>query len=64
MAIIEKMHNFCPILMKSGENDASWGNYFHHVSWRLDKNCEFLLMVNSWECLGFFYSDLRNITLW
>ena len=34
---------------------ATWGNYFHRVSWGLDKNCGF--STND-EFLVFSYSDL------
>ena len=39
----QKTYNFFPILMKLGELITSWVDFFHQVSWRLDKKCGFFI---------------------
>ena len=43
--------------MKLCENEKSWGDYFHQVSWRSDKRCEFFINGNFFNVSRFFYSD-------
>ena len=38
---------------------TSWVEYFHQVSWGLEKNCGFFTYGQFWVCLFFFYSDFR-----
>ena len=46
----------------SSNIDYSWDEYFHQVSWRLDNNCDFLLITKFWAILLFFCSpcNLKN----
>ena len=59
MTISKKIHNFCPMLIKLGENDYLMRQSFSTSFMRIgQKLWIFLLMVNFWVCLFFSYSDL------
>ena len=47
---------FCPIFMKLGENDCHDGNYFHQLSWGVDKK---LLIFYKWPIFehGHFFTQ-------
>ena len=61
----KKNHNFCPILMKLGENNYLIRQSFTPTFMRVGhKMVEFLLMANFWVCLDFSTQTLPHREFW
>ena len=59
MAISKKSIIFVQSFWNLVNMIASWGNYFHQVSWGQEQDVYFLLMANFWMCLIFFDPDFN-----